>query len=284
MCSVSLGLAIYSSTPSPFKSLKSIPLPFVIISCISICINDFLFTISFRYIEPEVAKLISYACWPTFSLLGMVILKRAKIRPHNIIGILLAIFGVYILLSKKINFLGERSQHFGYLLPVLAASFWATYNVYSKLCKNYNNSHFIAVFSTGLFISLTLHLCFESFILPSPIQLLLIIILATTSHFFAYLLWTQSIKYGNFAILTSICHFNPVVSVLLLSAFGFTEPSNQLWIATFIICLGCFISNFPHSKLVHITHTLKAIYQKQLISLKFKKLLNFIKTTKLPSY
>lgn len=226
----------------PKKFLSKVPTPMLYIACICICANDFLYTFMYRVVEPGVAKLINFCSWPTFSIFAMVFLGVAKIKLRNILGIAGSVFILmYMIHDKYINNQIVVTSY--YLLPIISAIFWGAHNSATRYFNVKESDYFVPVFFIGLCISVILHLNYESFYMPTRTEFLLLFFIGCTSHFFAYLMWIESLKNGNPKILLSLSYFNPLICIIVLSIFGYTHLTQKLLLCILMMSMSCFLGN-----------------------------------------
>jgi len=96
--------------------------------------------------------------------------------------------------------------------------------------------------SIGAIVCLIGHLLFESTVMPSIHDCLLIAYYGCFVLGMGYILWTVGIKKGNFKLLTVLSYGNPILSVALLVLFNHADPAGNLGLACIMVTGGAIMA------------------------------------------
>lgn len=210
----------------------------LLIASVALTANQLLYYAAFRHAPAAQVDLINYL-WPTMLILLSSLLPKEKLCPSYIIACALCLFGVYTLISPEEAQKLSSDNLFGLLLAFGAGVSWALYSLYSRYRGSSNSANCIswACGPTAL-ICLSLHLWFETFVFPNPLEIALILILGVFQTGLAFYFWDRGLKKGCVKILGLSSYSIPVFSVLLLVLFGKTGFEPRMITATFIISLA----------------------------------------------
>lgn len=190
------------------------------------------------------ANLINYL-WPLFIVLFSSFLPNEKLRWFHIIGISLGLVGVFFLVSKggSLNF--ELQYINGYMYAFIAALTWGAYSVISRFFAHIPTSAVGAFCGATAILSLLCHLSFETTLIPTMQEILVIIAIGLAPVGGAFYVWDYGVKNGDIQLLGSMSYFTPLLSTFLLIFLGLSNPNSTIWIACSLIVLGSIISSLP---------------------------------------
>ncbi len=228
--------------------IAKVPITMWLAGIVGIYLANLFFVTAFQHAPPEKVDLINYL-WPVMVILFSPLLLNEKLKLRHLMGVIIAFSGIFILLTDGQGIKGFETKYcLGYGLSFLNALCWTIFIIY---CKRYPESpnEMIGIFSgIAAVCSLVFHFLFESFIMPEPQQLILLIILGLTGQGLSYLFWDHAIKNGYYKFLCTLTYASPLVSIFLLVYFGFTPMSDNLIKATLLVSLGAAISMPPLKK------------------------------------
>tara|TARA_R110002110_G_scaffold360053_1_gene569868 strand:+ start:7679 stop:8638 length:960 start_codon:yes stop_codon:yes gene_type:complete len=204
-----------------------------------VCLFQFFYLGAFRFAPPAHAELINYL-WPIMVLFGSRLLSRQTFSPRYYISSGLCLMGLSALFLTQGQEQPRMEYWLGYLFAIGCAISWTFYSLSVRHGKGINDSLNAKVCLVGFFMSLCIHLGFESFQLPSIAALLGIVFSGCGVITLAYLSWEKGMKGGNITILTTFSYSVPILSIALLVLFNLTEPTWNLFFATILIAIaGC---------------------------------------------
>lgn len=234
-----LYIIIFNKKPVPFTK---IPWKLSVASFIGISLNPICYFSAFKLAPSAKVDLINYL-WPVLLLFVTAFLPTEKVKQRHIIACGIAFVGIVILLENTTqNVLLCKNHIIGYFLALSSAITWVIFSITLKFYK-FKMKDLMPYFClVGLAITLFFHIQFETFYMPSLVELSILIIMGAGCMGFAYKCWDYGIKYGSLPILSIASYCIPVVSIILLVVFGYTTLSTRLAIATILVSLAGYLA------------------------------------------
>jgi drug/metabolite transporter (DMT)-like permease len=194
----------------------------------------------------EVA-LLNYL-WPALTILFSLPLLNKKAGLALIPGTLLALLGVFLVLTQGHSFsLASLWGHVAtrpsvYVLGVAAAVSWALYSNLTRLWAGARSGGGVALFlpATGL-ILLLLRLCEAEggfWTLRAGLEVLFM----GLSTAIAYVLWDLAMRKGNIVFIAACSYLTSFLSTLLSCIYLQVSAGAALWLGCFFIVAGSFLS------------------------------------------
>lgn len=209
---------------------------FIGIYCANLC-----FVYAMQLAPPEKVDLINYI-WPVFAIIFSPLISKLRINILHVVGILVAFSGIYILVTDGKGISGFEFYYWpGYLLACLNALFWSCYVLLSRRYQEAQSEIIGLCCGVGAICSLIFHFVFESFVVPTLEQLLMMLSLGLMGQGLAYLFWDKGIKYGQYYLLCACSYFTPILSIALLIQFDLAKSSFALYIATLLVSIGALL-------------------------------------------
>lgn len=186
------------------------------------------------------ASLINYL-WPILIVLFSSFLPGERLRWFHAAGVVLGFAGVVMLLIKD-GFAIRGEYALGYGLALLCAAIWAAYSVISrKLCAA--PTMLIGAYcGITAVLSLICHLLFEKTAPITGEQWVYLIAMGLGPVGLAFFVWDHGVKKGNIKLLGTLSYIAPLLSSVLLLAFGKAEFSMGLLAACALIMAGSLLS------------------------------------------
>lgn len=224
-----------------------------IIAALALVLYQSCYFIAFQYAPSIEVDLINYL-WPTFLLLFSSFLPKEKFHPSYLLSIFLCLWGIYQLLVQDPQQAPSFQYFQGEVLSFIAALSWAFYSLYTRYHKS-NGANCLPL-SCGLasLCSLCAHLLFEDFVVPSPYEGFLAFLFGCFLMGLSFHFWERALKKGDIKLLSLSCYITPPLSVLILIAFGKTDYTANVFIATLTISIAPLLPLFFESKI--LTHFL----------------------------
>lgn len=224
-----------------------------LIGIIGIYGNDLFYFEAFKYAPAAHVDLINFL-WPIFVIMFATFLPRESVSWQQVLGCFISFFGIYLLLGK--GKLTDISYHYlkGYGYALADALVWAFYILMShryRGTEKYSESIGLICLVCSV-LSLCGHLNSETFVVPSFVDLIIMLVLGVFSQGLAYVLWEQSIKNGDYRLLSNLAYITPILSVLVLILFKKAHFSYSLLFACVLVTLGAFIANNLPKKWIFI--------------------------------
>lgn len=226
------------------KQWSLVKQPFIIwlIGIIGVCGSDLAYVSAVKYAPPAHVDFIDYL-WPFLVIVFTSFLPKEHFTLQHVIGGGLGLLGVFLLLTGGNGFIGFQGYYLqGYLYALAAAIIWSSYTVFSRWYQNVPVEMVGMYCGVGALLTFGCHCHYETFVLPSPIEALLIVILGLSSGL-AYLFWTYGSQKGNVKLLGVLAYFTPVCSMGLLVFFEKEPMSIALMLACVVFVSGVVVGS-----------------------------------------
>ena len=225
------------------------PLLIWVIGIIGIYGNILAYIAAFKYAPPVHADLINFL-WPILIILFSGLLPKEKFTCKHLIAALVSFAGIYILITNGQGLSNFKIEYLpGYLLALVDAVLWCLYSLLSRHHGKTTIEMIGMYCGIGALFSLCIHLNFEPNIIPSLLQITIMILMGITTQGIAYFLWDVGIKQGHFKLLSILSYFIPLVSVFLLIVFNEAEMSISLAIACLLVTSGAMLGGLKWNKI-----------------------------------
>ena len=208
-----------------------------------------LYFAALRLAPPAEAGLIAYL-WPLLIVLLSALLPGEHLRVRHIAGALLGLCGVFVLMFGAKLWRGEGyglEARFlpGYALAFASAFVWSIYSVLSRRFKQVPTEAVAGFCLATAGLAALAHLAFEASVWPSSAsQWLAVAGLGLGPVGLAFFVWDHGVKHGDIKMLGVASYAAPVLSTLILVAFGFADTSWALAVACAMIALGALVASF----------------------------------------
>lgn len=239
----SMGIFLKVALKNEWYKFKQ-PLAIYLIGLLGIFGNDIFYIAAFKQLPAVQADLINYL-WPIVLVVFSGFLPKEKFNLYHIFAALLAVIGTYFLLTHGSG-LGGFNLHYiwGYSLAISGVAVWCFYVLVSRNFPKIPIEMVAMYCGIGAVLSLCLHYKLEPTVLPSAREWCILILMGLTSQGLAYVFWAYGIKKGNLVLLSILSYGNPILSVLLLVAFGYAGLSSSVFVASIFITLAGLVAAF----------------------------------------
>ncbi len=187
-------------------------------------------------------SLIAYL-WPLFIIVISAFLPGERLRLHHVVGAVLGLVGAWLVISKGQSLGFSDGLQLGHLIALPYALYWAGFSV---SIRRYGAipSDIVAGFCivTGLLAGLS-HFTFETSVWPLAVsQWLAIVGLGLLPVGAAFYAWDFGMKHGDPMVLGALSYASPLLSTLVLIAFGFAAYHWSILAACLLITAGAVIA------------------------------------------
>jgi len=236
--------SLHNTKKEKWVNVKRHPHYIWIIGSISIFCNESFFILSFKNAPAAQVELVNYV-WPIMVIIFSSLLPNQKLSFRHVFAGLIALFSIYLLLWHDDSNPGINYEYIlGYAYAFCAGLLWAIYTLFSISYAN-EKSDLVAVYcGICTMLSVVCHLSTEVTMIPSTMEMLVICAMGVTTHSLAYYLWEIGVREGNFKLLSILSYGNPVLSLLILIVFGFSEPTKMLFLSSFLILVAGLIGAY----------------------------------------
>jgi drug/metabolite transporter (DMT)-like permease len=201
-----------------------------------------LYFAALKWAPPAESGLINYL-WPLLIVLFSGLLPGERLRPAHVAGALLGLAGVVVLVVGRGGIAGRQEFWPGYLCAFACAFVWAGYSVLSRRAGGVPTDAVAGFCLATAALGLLCHLAFETTIWPqNAVQWAAIVADGLGPVGAAFYLWDIGMKRGDIRLLGVGSYAIPLVSTLILVAFGYAEPSLSLALACALIAAGAIVA------------------------------------------
>lgn len=199
-----------------------------------------LLLIAFRNAPAIETNLINYL-WPILMVvLSPIFLREVRLRVHHVFATILGFLGALLILTDgtlSISFKYGR----GYGLAAIAAFIWASYSLLSKSAASIPTSAVGGFCLSSGTIALACHFCLEPRYLFTFADLIPLLAIGLGPMGVAFFLWDKALKSGDPRIIGSLSYVTPMLSTLLLIAFGNAHFTHSTPLAMLLIISGAIV-------------------------------------------
>ena len=195
-----------------------------------------------RLAPPLETSLINYL-WPLLIVVFSALLPGERLRWFHGLGALMGLAGTVILVA------GERGpefapEHFaGYVCALLAAVTWAGFSVLSRRLPEVPSDSVGGFMAATALLAFAVHATFETTLWPEGgLAWAAVAALGLGPLGLAFFLWDHGVKRGDIRVLGAASYAAPLISTLLLIAFGRGEATWQVAAALLLIVGGAVLA------------------------------------------
>lgn len=230
-------------------SIKKMPIKYYIcgLGCAMGCSLTFAFSLSYAQGGTQTMEvgMINYL-WPSLTILFAVIFNGQKAKWWLAIGMIIAIYGISVVLGNNLvldietMIIHIQSNPLSYLLALFAAIFWAAYSNFTKAWAKAQNPT-VLIFGLDFLLFNMLWLTGYGDSKPWNFSGSLVAIIGATVMGLAYGFWTIGVQKGNITVLSIFSYFTPVLSCLFASILIGAELTSTFWLGVGLVVLASFI-------------------------------------------
>lgn len=187
------------------------------------------------------ANLINYL-WPLLIVVFSGFLPGERLRWFHGLGAALGFLGAALLiLAQGVTFTADFVL--GYGAAFGAALFWSGYSVLSRLFPGVPTGAVAGACLITSALSIVCHLLFEATVWPATLTGWIgVVALGFFPVGLAFFVWDIGIKRGDIQVLGAAAYATPILSTLLLIAFGFGAFTWPVVAACVLVTLGAVIA------------------------------------------
>ncbi len=202
----------------------------------------FFYFTAIRNAPPVEANLINYT-WPLLIVLFSAFLPGEKLRAHHVLGTVLGLGGAALLISGGDGIRFSGGHAIGYGAAVASSLFWSSYSVLSRRLGKVPTEAVAGFCLMTAVLSAACHLMLEQTVWPGDaLEWGSVFALALFPVGLAFFTWDIGVKRGDIQVLGAAAYSAPLLSTLLLIAFGFGALTLSVLIACIAITLGAVIA------------------------------------------
>ncbi|WP_299395768.1 DMT family transporter [Pelagibius sp.] len=193
----------------------------------------FFYFVALGNAPPVEAGLIAYL-WPLLIVVFSALLPGERLRWFHLGGALLGLAGAALLVTRGGQVAFRAEFALGYLAALACALTWSTYSVLNRRFGAVPTDVVGGFCGAVALLGAACHFLLETTVVPQGLQWLAILGLGLGPVGAAFFVWDYGTKHGNIQVLGAFSYAAPLLSTLLLIAFGQAE-------ATWIVALACLL-------------------------------------------
>ncbi|MDP6109734.1 MAG: EamA family transporter [Rhodospirillales bacterium] len=205
----------------------------------------FFYFMALRNAPPVEAGLIAYM-WPLLIVVFSALLPGEKLRWWHVMGGLAGLVGSVVLVTgdQGGDPGGFKTEYWlGYLMAVVCALTWSFYSILSRHFSHVPSDAVGVFCGATAVLAVISHVAFEATVWPEGSQWLAVLGLGVGPIGAAFFTWDVGVKHGHIQALGAMAYAAPLLSTLLLIAFGQGEASLQVAIACALIVGGAVLAS-----------------------------------------
>ncbi|MGN6776294.1 aromatic amino acid exporter YddG [Rhizobium sp.] len=201
----------------------------------------FLYFTALRHAPAVEAGLIAYL-WPLLIVVGSTLLPGERLRWYHIVGALMGLAGTILIVGRN-GFHFEGAYAVGYGAAFLCAFTWSGYSLITRRFEAVSTDVVTIFCLATSILSFFCHLGLEETIWPeNPAQWIAVLGLGLFPVGAAFYAWDFGVKNGDIQILGAASYAAPLFSTLILTLFGFAEPSWGIALACLLVTGGAVLA------------------------------------------
>ena len=234
------GLLVLIVNPSRLALLKQ-PAKVWIVGIAGLFGYHFLYFTALRNAPAVEAGLIAYL-WPLLIVVGSALLPSERLRWYHIVGALAGLSGTFLIVGRNgIDFDGAYAV--GYGAAVLCAFTWSGYSLLTRRFDAVSTDVVTGFCLATSVLSLLCHLGLETTVWPeATFEWIAVAGLGLFPVGAAFYAWDYGVKNGDIQILGAASYAAPLFSTLILTIFGFAEPSWRIALACLLVTGGAVLA------------------------------------------
>ncbi|WNK00704.1 DMT family transporter [Thalassospiraceae bacterium LMO-JJ14] len=195
----------------------------------------FFYFMALKNAPPVEAGLIAYM-WPLLIVVGSALLPGERLRWWHVAGAFAGLVGAALLITGGRGLAGFKSEFtLGYAMAVLCALTWSSYSVFNRRFGHVPTDTVGGFCAATAVLALLCHGVFEQTVWPADgLEWLGVIGLGLGPVGAAFFTWDYGTKHGDIQVLGALAYAAPLISTILLIAFGKGE-------ATWVAAAGCLL-------------------------------------------
>ncbi len=195
----------------------------------------FFYFMALKNAPPVEAGLIAYM-WPLLIVVGSALLPGERLHWWHVAGAVAGLVGAAILITGGRGLSGFKSEFaIGYAFAVLCSLTWSSYSILNRRFPHVPTDTVGGFCAATAVLALFCHLLFEQTVWPADaLEWLGVIGLGLGPVGAAFFTWDYGTKHGDIQVLGAMAYAAPLISTIVLIAFGKGE-------ATWFVAVGCLL-------------------------------------------
>ncbi|MBT6096108.1 MAG: DMT family transporter [Rhodospirillaceae bacterium] len=195
----------------------------------------FFYFMALRNAPPVEAGLIAYM-WPLLIVLFSALLPGERLRWHHLAGALAGLAGAVLLITRGEGLDGFKPEFtLGFVMATCCAFTWSGYSVLNRRFNQVPTDAVGGFCAATAVLAAIAHLLFETTVWPADMgEWAAVAGLGLLPVGLAFFTWDYGTKHGDIRVLGALSYAAPLISTVLLIAFGKGQ-------ATWAVAAGCVL-------------------------------------------
>lgn len=234
------GIVTFILKPERIRELRQPPKVWLT-GVIGLFGYHFLYFTALRSAPAVEAGLIAYL-WPLLIVVGSALLPGERLRWYHVAGALAGLAGTVLIVAKN-GIAFDPAYAFGYMAAFLCAFTWSGYSLLTRRFEAVSTDVVTGFCLATSILSALCHLGLETTVWPDSVsQWVAVVGLGIFPVGLAFYAWDHGVKNGDIQILGASSYAAPLLSTLILTLFGFAEPSLRIAFACLLITGGAMLA------------------------------------------
>jgi len=201
----------------------------------------FFYFLALRNAPPADAGLIAYL-WPLLIVVLSALLPGERLRWFHVAGALMGLGGTALLITGGGSLTVDPQYLLGYVAALVCAVTWSSYSVLSRFFGSIPTDSVGGFCAATAVLAALCHLAFETTVWPAGTEWLAVLALGLGPVGLAFFTWDVGMKHGDIRALGAFSYAAPLLSTLVLIAFGQATATGTLAIACLLITGGAVLA------------------------------------------
>jgi drug/metabolite transporter (DMT)-like permease len=236
-----LALGAWLARGQPILPVLRQPAPVWALGIAGLFGYHFFYFLALRQAPAVEASLINYL-WPLLIVLFSALLPGERLRWFHVFGAAAGLGGTVLLIAGG-GAAGFAAAHWlGYLAAFACAFVWSGYSVLSRRFGQVPTDAVGGFCGATAVLAALCHLLFETTVWPEGAEWLAVLALGAGPVGAAFFVWDHGVKHGDIKALGAFAYAAPLLSTILLIAFGRGAPSWRIAAACVLITGGAALA------------------------------------------
>jgi drug/metabolite transporter (DMT)-like permease len=203
----------------------------------------FLYFLSLQNAPPVEANLVNYL-WPLLIVLFSALLPGEGLRARHLVGALLGLGGTVLLITRGEGLTVSLEHLPGYALALGSAFTWAGYSILRRQVGDAPTEAVTGFCLATSLLSALCHLAWEPTVWPEQaVGWAALLALGIGPVGAAFFVWDHGVRHGDIRALGALSYAAPLLSTILLVAFGLADGHWSVWVACLLIVGGSLLAS-----------------------------------------
>lgn len=237
-----IGLGLWLRAGSGILSHLKLPRRVWVLGVGGLFGYHFFYFMALRNAPAVEASLIAYL-WPLLIVVFSALLPGERLRWFHVTGALIGFVGAILLVTRGQGFAFESQYLLGYSAALVCALTWSSYSVLSRFVGSIPTDSVGGFCGVTAILAALAHVMFEPTVWPAGPEWLAVAALGLGPVGAAFFTWDYGVKRGNIKVLGALSYAAPLLSTLLLIAFGLARASWVVALACMFIAGGAVLAS-----------------------------------------